>query len=92
MRILLLELGRPALSPDPGQEKGKRTMEESQFRAALEEVLEAAEEAGIECESGALGIASVETFRQAGFMTNNEGLVVTLETGEEFELTIVRRR
>ena len=34
----------------------------------------------------------VETFEEAGVMTYNKGLVVTLPDGSEFQLTIVRSR
>lgn len=34
----------------------------------------------------------ISTFDEEGMLTRNEGLVVGLETGEEFEITIVQRR
>lgn len=37
-------------------------------------------------------VADVETFCQAGLMTANDGLVVTLTDGTEFQVTIVRSR
>ena len=36
-------------------------------------------------------VKSVSTFEQAGLLTNNKGLVVRLEDGSEYELTIVPR-
>ncbi len=38
------------------------------------------------------GIREVVTFKDAGVLTRNEGLVVTLDDGTEFQLTIVRSR
>lgn len=32
----------------------------------------------------------IMTFREAGLLTSNEGLVLRFESGEEFQLTIVR--
>lgn len=36
--------------------------------------------------------ATVRTFDQAGVMTYNKGLVITLPDGSEFQLTIVQSR
>ena len=36
--------------------------------------------------------ASVSTFRDAGVLTHNEGLVIRTADGSEFQLTIVRSR
>ena len=36
--------------------------------------------------------ARVRTFEQAGVMTYNKGLVITLPDGSEFQLTIVQSR
>ncbi len=36
--------------------------------------------------------AQVRTFEQAGIMTYNKGLVITLPDGSEFQLTIVQSR
>ena len=38
------------------------------------------------------GIREVETFKDAEIMTTNAGLVVTMDDGTEFQLTIVRSR
>ena len=38
------------------------------------------------------GIQGVATFADAGVMTMNHGLVVTMDDGTEFQLTIVRSR
>ena len=35
---------------------------------------------------------SVETYEQAGVMTYNKGLVITLPDGSEYQLTIVQSR
>lgn len=39
-----------------------------------------------------LDVTDVETFDQAGVLTRNAGVVVTLSDGSEFQLTIVRSR
>ena len=38
------------------------------------------------------GIREVETFKDAEIMTTNAGLVVTMDDGTEFQITIVRSR
>jgi hypothetical protein len=38
------------------------------------------------------GLRSIQTFRDAGVMTNNRGLVINTADGSEFQLTIVRSR
>ena len=38
------------------------------------------------------GIEGVATFGDAGILTNNRGLVVTMDNGDEYQLTIVRPR
>lgn len=38
------------------------------------------------------GVANVSTFEEAGVLTMNAGLVVRMDDGSEFQLTIVRSR
>ena len=38
------------------------------------------------------GIRHVETFRDAGVLTMNAGLVITLDDGSEFQVAVVRSR
>ena len=35
---------------------------------------------------------TIETFEEAGVLTSNKGLVITLENNQEFQITIVRSR
>lgn len=37
-------------------------------------------------------ISDVATFRQAGVLTNNKGLVIRTKCGKEFQVTIIRSR
>lgn len=60
---------------------------ERRFTNLLRELLEEHEP---ETESGA--VATVESFAEQGVMTLNEGLVVRLGSGEEFQVTVVRSR
>lgn len=39
-----------------------------------------------------LSIETVHTFAEAGVMTTNEGLVVGLDDGSEFQVTVVQSR
>jgi hypothetical protein len=39
-----------------------------------------------------VGIASVQTFQEAGVLTQNKGLVVRLQDGKEFQINIVQSR
>ena len=38
------------------------------------------------------GVQGVATFEDAGVMTRNRGLVVTMDDGTEFQLTVVRSK
>jgi len=38
------------------------------------------------------GIQGIATFADAGVMTSNHGLVVTLDDGAEFQITVVQSR
>ncbi|MBQ9290714.1 MAG: hypothetical protein IJ210_11440 [Clostridia bacterium] len=62
---------------------------EDTMQDGLRELIETAEEDsfGIGWEE-----AEVRTFQQAGIMTYNKGLVISLPDGTEFQLTIVQSR
>ena len=62
---------------------------EDTMQEGLRELIETAEEDsfGIGWEE-----ARVRTFEQAGIMTYNKGLVISLPDGTEFQLTIVQSR
>jgi hypothetical protein len=47
---------------------------------------------GTEAELLGEAIVQIRTFAEAGVLTANRGLVVTLDRGEEFQVTIVRSR
>lgn len=40
---------------------------------------------------GEVVVENVQTFAEAGLMTNNAGLVVKMEDGTEFQLQVVQR-
>ena len=61
-------------------------MTERDFREILHEILAL----GMDKDEGA--ISSVNTFREAGVLTMNEGLVIRTEDGSEFQLTIVQSK
>ena len=42
--------------------------------------------------TGSDNISQVRSFDDEGMLTNNKGLVVKLENGSEFQLTIVKRK
>lgn len=58
---------------------------ESQINANFDDRIAELDEAGV-------AIGGVTTFEGAGVLTRNRGLVVNLESGEEFQITIVRTR
>ncbi len=60
-------------------------MDENEFAGVLKELL-----AGDE--SDVPEVRSVCSFERAGLLTRNTGIVVRLESGEEFQVTIVRSR
>ncbi len=37
-------------------------------------------------------VERVQTYEEAGILTNNKGLVIRMKTGEEFQLTLVQSR
>ena len=43
-------------------------------------------------EEDGIGVRNVESFHDAGLMTHNEGLVLSMEDGREFQLQIVQSR
>ena len=60
-------------------------MSESEFVEYLEEIFQwSANEDGV--------IEDTRTFESAGLMTSNEGLVVRLDDGSEFQVSVVRSR
>ncbi len=66
-------------------------MTEKKFEEVLQRILGDAEpEAfGVE-EDDANYLRDVVTYDEAGVLTRNKGLVVRLETGDEFQITIVQ--
>jgi len=67
-------------------------MDEHEIADALREVLEAAEEITDEGLADLPDVARVDTFEDAGVLTRNVGLVLRLEDGSEFQITVVRSR
>lgn len=58
-------------------------MNEIEFVEYLDEIINfASEEDGM--------VVNTRTFRDVGMLTNNEGLVVKLESGETFQITVVK--
>ena len=43
-------------------------------------------------EEDGIGVRNVESFHDAGLMTSNEGLVLAMEDGREFQLQILQSR
>ena len=58
----------------------------------VEEALDGILSGEWDTENSALEGSRVKTFQQAGVMTYNKGLVITLPDGTEYQLTIVRSR
>lgn len=60
-------------------------MTENEFVELLDDALEALEQLG--------DVSTTRTtFRDAGLLTMNSGMVVTLDDGQEFQVTVVRSR
>ena len=69
-------------------ENEEQVTEDTRQDGLMELISEAAEDSfGIGWEE-----AEVRTFEQAGIMTYNKGLVISLPDGTEFQLTIVQSR
>lgn len=68
------------------EEEEREELSESEFREVLMCAIGESEDIDEldDCEVG--------SFRDYGIMTTNEGLVVRLQSGEEFQITIVRSR
>lgn len=45
-----------------------------------------------EMEGDSADIINIRTFEEAGVLTSNKGLVISIEGGREFQLTIVQSR
>jgi hypothetical protein len=65
--------------------------------ARLADVIKELIETYVDCGAEALGEpgldrASVDAFAEAGVVTNDEGVVVTLEDGSEFHVTVVQSK
>ena len=65
-------------------------MTEAGFAACLKAVLNG--ELDLNESFDPAGIEGVATFEEAGVLTMNRGLVVTMDDGAEFQLTVVRSR
>jgi hypothetical protein len=67
-------------------------MNERKFERTLQEVLEAvaASSSQDRIAGEELSDAGISTFEDAGVLTNNRGLVVRLQNGAEFQVTIVQ--
>ena len=64
-------------------------MNENQFESALLYLIQDGETGdGIDADS----VRSVVPYREAGMLTRDHGLVVTMNDGSEFQLTIVQSR
>jgi hypothetical protein len=70
-------------------------MTEQGFANCLQAILDGAIDGAASAVNEAFdpdGIQGVATYRDAGVMTMNNGLVVTMDDGTEFQLTVVRSR
>lgn len=65
--------------------KGVIQMDKKDFREILQYLLE-------EEQYSANDIKAVDTYENAGYMTADEGLVVTMEDNSKFQITIVQER
>ena len=63
---------------------------EAQFTEALKLALQGVEDLTNDRDVGVGWISDVGTFGDSGVMSSNDGLVVTLGDGCEFQMTIVR--
>ena len=72
-------------------------MNATHFQDALHELLNAAtaadpEDRTVELPDGLAGLGRVRTYDEAGVFTRDEGLVVRMQDGSEFQVTIVQSR
>ena len=65
-------------------------MTEKGFEACLKAVLEG--ELHVDESFDSDGVSGVATFEDAGILTRNAGLVISMDNGDEYQLTIVRSR
>jgi len=68
-------------------------MSENEFCEALRFLLGSDEALDVfqdECEGAE--VRTIDSFEESGLMTRNEGLVVRMMDGSEFQLTVVRSR
>lgn len=75
-------------SSNKNTERGFEMRTERGFKNLLTEVIYEGIESLYEGEEE----IDITSFEEAGLLTNNEGLVLRLENGEEFQLTIVKSK
>jgi hypothetical protein len=87
--------GRGSHRPDGDSEKGAvvATMNAAQLAETIVELVESYEESGADAlgEPELEGV-EVKTFRDAALMTTDDGVVVTLRDGSEFQVSIVQSK
>lgn len=77
----------PDYPSGPEEKEGEERMTEKELAEILRERLEGYSEDGL-----AYPIDIVKTFEETGLLTSNEGVVVRLTNGEEFQVTVVQSR
>lgn len=65
---------------------------ESEMESNLQAMIEESGIAIYDENDEGVAVKSVRTYRDAGLLTNNKGLVLTLTDGSEFQLQIVRSK
>lgn len=75
-------------SSNKNTERGSKMRTEREFKNLLTEVIYEGMESLYEGEEE----IDITSFEETGLLTNNEGLVLRLENGEEFQLTIVKSK
>ncbi len=66
-------------------------MQEEKFQEELKDVLEMLD-IFAEINGETFEIKNISTFQECGILTNNKGLVVTLNDGSEFQIKIIKSK
>lgn len=82
--------GRITVEIDEGNQTGEggRKMNSTKIRELIEEGLTLQAESGDQYS----GIIESSTYKEAGILSNDEGLIITTDDGSEYQVTITQRR
>lgn len=89
MGSCILPISRTEIDENPLAKRVSALMDAPRLAEIFRELIKSYDDCGLE---PALDCAGVQMFVEAGVLTNNDGLVVTLGDGSEYQVTVVQSR